>query len=215
VPQIARRKGIFQSRSLKAAALFLLASGLSAWMVEAFARSPGGYAADYAAAGALVFAGMFVLTGLALLISRKTRWLAMVCLVAAGWLQETFQGGIKLCYRLGLVAWANDRKIDLLADDGPGYYIYFQAGVSEEAIARFNKETLQSPSSSRGEELREEIRTFARMPPVDGREVVRIVLQPSLTRANIVGLIASIKKQPVVFEISDHPSPPSSERLAR
>src|SRR5437879_3801401 len=97
----------------KITALVLLASstGLSVWMMADFATGSSGYVAGYTNAGALLFAFVFGLVGLVLLVWRKTRWTRAVTMGCGAWLIASYLVGVNTLYRLDTVAWKGQRMV--------------------------------------------------------------------------------------------------------
>lgn len=183
--------------------LLALSTGLSAWMVVAFTSAPAGYAAAYTTGGAYLFASIIGLAGLVLIPWRQTRWFGLTLLVSAVWLIGSYAGVINILYRLDLVRWKSERAVSLLPEHGDGYHIYFQHGTSNAQIENFSDRLLHEPQSSRGRDLQTGIRSYARLTPVDGREVIAIGLQPSLTVNQRRDLCLRIRSESIVAEITE------------
>jgi hypothetical protein len=187
--------------------LFLaLSTGLSAWMVIAYSRAPAGYAAAYANGGAFVFAGIFALAGLVLLPWRQTRCFGLMSLGSAVWLMGSYASVASLLYRFDLVAWKGEHLVSLLPEQG-GYYIYFQQGTSDVQIENFSDRVLHEPPSVRGQGLKPGIRSYARLTPADGRQVIAIGLQSDLTLKQRRDLRLRIQSDQIVAEVSEVPQP--------
>jgi hypothetical protein len=187
--------------------LFLaLSTGLSAWMVITYSRAPAGYAAAYANGGAFVFAGIFALAGLVLLPWRQTRCCGLMALGSAVWLMGSYVSVANLLYRFNLVAWKSEHLVSLLPEQG-GYYIYFQQGTSDVQIENFSDRVLHEPPSVRGQDLKAGIRSYARLTPEDGRQVIAIGLQSDLTLKQRRDLRLRIQSDRIVAEVSEVPQP--------
>ena len=113
---------------------------------------------------------------------------------------------INILYRLDLVPWKSERVVSLLPEQGAGYYIYFQQGTSNAQIENFSDRLLLEPQSSRGRDLKSGIRSYARLTPVAGREVIAIGLQPSLTVNQRRDLRLRIQSEGIVAEITESSS---------
>lgn len=188
-------------------ALLALSTGLSAWMASAFASAPAGYAAAYTTGGAFSFACIFALIGLVLVPWRQTRWFGLTLLVSAVWLIGSYLGVINVLYRLDLVQWKGERMVSLLPKQGTGYYIYFHRGTSNAQIENFSDRLLHEPPSLRGRDLKMGIRSYARLTPVDGREVIAIGLQSGLTLEQRRDLRLRIQSERIVAEVSESSLP--------
>ncbi|MFZ4686803.1 MAG: hypothetical protein ACOYMK_14465 [Hyphomonadaceae bacterium] len=183
--------------------LLALMTGLSAWMTSSFAGAPAGYAAAYTTGGAFLFTCIFAVAGLVLTPWRQTRWFGLALLVSAVWLIGSYLGAINVLYKLDLVQWKGERMVSLLPELGNGYYIYFQQGTSDAQIESFSDRLLHDPPSLRGRDLKTGIRSYARLIPVDGREVIAIGLQSDLTSEQRRDLRLRLQSERIVAEVSD------------
>jgi hypothetical protein len=186
------------------ALLIATSSGLSALMVWSYATAPAGYAAVYANASVLGFAGVFVLLGLALILPVKTRWIGVVSMLSAAWLVVSFMIAANLAYRFNRVSWKNERMVSILPESGQGYYIYFRPGTSDEAVEQFSNTILHRPRTDKGQDLLPGVNSYARLASSQGREIVAVGLHPSLTIEERRDLRVRIESQAVVSEVADH-----------
>jgi hypothetical protein len=190
--------------------LLALSTGLSAWMAAGFTSAPAGYAATYSTSGAFLFGCIFAVTGVVLTPWRRTRWFGLTLLGSAAWLIGSYLSVVNILYRLDLVRWKGERMVSLVPQ-GAAYYIYFQQGTSNAQIENFSDRLLHEPPTLRGRDLKTGINSYARLTPVDGREIIEIGLRSDLSSERRRDLRLRIQSERIVAEVSES-SLPTSKR---
>lgn len=114
-----------------AVTLLVISSSVSGWMVYSWVEAPAGFAAAYAAAGALLFTCILGLIGLLFLFSAGTRRFGLATMLSAAWLYASFLIATAALYHLDRVPWKHERVVSLLPLNGAGLYVYFRSGTTE------------------------------------------------------------------------------------
>jgi hypothetical protein len=180
-------------------------------MAAGFASAPAGYAAAYSTGGAFLFGCIFAFTGVVLIPWRRTRWLALTLLGSAAWLIGSYLSVVSILYRLDLVRWKDERIVSLLPAKGAAYFIYFQQGTSDTQIENFSDRLLHAAPTLGGRDLKPGISSYARLTPVDGREIVEIGLKSDLSLQRRRDLRLQIQSERIVADVSES-SLPASKR---
>jgi len=187
-----------------AVTLLVISSSVSGWMVYSWVEAPAGFAAAYAAAGALLFTCILGLIGLLFLFSAGTRRFGLATMLSAAWLYASFLIATAALYHLDRVPWKHERVVSLLPLNGAGLYVYFRPGTTETEIDRLVDEEVNEPRTARGQNLKAGIASFARLTPSHGQAVIAIGLRPYLTATERLRLRQRIEAQSIVAEVTDH-----------
>ena len=190
---------------------FCLALGY--WAAYEQAQIPSGYVASYSVLAYFFFGGILILialiSGVVLLFSPKTRWLAPAFLLVCILLPAGYLGSLKTLSFLGKVRYEHeDRIIEMGSDMPKGLVIVFKKQTSQDQIEQFNREILSKPHpEGKGYYSADGMCLFTRPPGVQGYDMVQIRFCQNSTEEQQAQLKADVLASPLVYKVFDDVKP--------
>ncbi len=182
-------------------AFAILLSGL---LVNSFNGEPSGYVAVYDAVSMWMLALLMLLTGVVLLVFRRTRFSGWVMAAAAFLVPIVFFVGVKVLEAAGLNRWLNAPLVHFGPDVRSSLVVYYETGASQKEISHFQDVQLyQTRPDGHGKDLKPGIRTFLRLIPSHdhGHYGFALNLDPRMRPEERESLISSLSTSPLVFKV--------------
>lgn len=192
----------------------VVGAGIGAWLAVGAIQAPSGYAAAYAFGGAWILSAIaitvgLVIAGLLFLLNKRStaRSVLLGGLLGATTLLVSFYAVYAVGAALTPNRWPGDRMVRL--DEGPHFVVVFRADATERDIEAFIQRKIDVPSANgRGHDLRRQVRSIGRTPPMGGQQTLTVGYWKSLSAAERERLRISLASWPAVDRIvNDLPFP--------
>jgi hypothetical protein len=177
------------------------------WEAHECARIAYGYVASYSFAGAIGFAIIFVVIGLLLTVSWRTRGMG-VGFVLAGFLScLTFYAGIALLTRLDRVAWRHEPPlVSFGPDQKASVVIYFCPDTTHDQIENFSDSVLYVNAAPRhaGKDYPAFVQAYLLLLPeqANGHDAVALTFFPNTgTQKEIGAYLTRIESDRMVAKV--------------
>ena len=201
-----------RSRKILICVVSALAILLGGFLVNSFNREPSGYVAVYDVVAMWMLALLVLLTGVVLLIFRRTRFSGWVVAGAAFLVPIVFFVGVKASEGAGLNRWLNAPLVHFGPDVRSSLVVYYKAGISETEMSNFQDAQLyQARTGGHGKELKPGIRTFLGLIPsqAHGHYAFAVDLDSEMSLEQREKLISSLSSSPLVFKVYREVAPNS------